>query len=309
MFVVFLIIGLLALVGGAELLVRGGGALALRLRVPALAVGLTVVAFGTSTPELAVNVLAAMSASTEVALANVNGSNFANILLVLGVGALVRPLRVERSLVRREIPAALILAGLVPLFLLTDARITRLEGALLFLVGVIYNILLLRAAWRGRVQVDDDLEPTGEGHWALQLVKVLLGILILLGGAQLFVSGAMDLAELIGFSDRFIGLTVVALGTSAPEIATSVVSSLRGSADLAVGNSLGSNILNIAMVLGITAMIYPVEMIDAKAWYDMGAVVVVTLILLPIALRARLGRVGGALMILAYGVYMGLSPS
>ncbi|MBN2798458.1 MAG: calcium/sodium antiporter [Deltaproteobacteria bacterium] len=310
MFLVSLLIGLVALVGGAELLVRGGGELALKLRIPALVVGLTVVAFGTSTPELAVSVTAAWQASTQMALANVNGSNIANVLLVLGLGAMVSPIRVERSVIKRDLGAAMLLSALVPLFLLTSNRICRGEGVVLVLVGVIYNVLLLRAAFSGRVKVDpEEVDFGGERHWAVNLLMLVAGVVVLVVGAGYFVDGAVILAERLGFSDRFIGLTVVAVGTSAPEIATSMVSAFRGESDMAVGNSVGSNILNISMVLGITAIIYPIDLGSSAVWWDTGAVLVSMALLLPLALWGRVSRGTGALMIAVYAGYMFFSQS
>jgi len=307
LFVVYLLLGLIALVGGAELLVRGGGELALRLRIPAVVVGLTVVAFGTSTPELAVSVAAALRASTEMALANVNGSNIANVALVLGIGAMVRPLRVERALLRREVPACTLLVLMVPLFLL-DHRISRIEGIALLLVGLAYNAWLLRDALRGRAQV-----PEAEDIHTSLLVEVAMlvgGLVVLVFGADLFVSGAVDVASRLGLSDRYIGLTVVAVGTSAPEIATAVVSAYRGKVELAVGNSLGSNILNISMVLGVTSMIYPIEMIDTKAWWDILVVLIVLLSLIPMVVKdSLLSRGEGAVLVLGYVTYLILSSS
>ena len=309
MFLVTLLIGLMMLVGGADMLVRGGGQLALALRVPALVVGLTIVAFGTSMPELCVSIAAALEASTEMALANVNGSNIANIFLVLGCAAMVTPLRVERSLIRREIPACFLLQLLVPLMCI-GGRINRLEGFILLVVGIGYNIWLLYDVMGGRRVASDELDDLGEietSRWKKHLAFLLVGTVTLIIGAYLFVDGAEKVALYLGMSDRYIGITVVALGTSAPEVVTGLVSAFRGEVDLAVGNSLGSNILNISMVLGITAMITPVVFEDAGTWMDIGVAVLATSLLIPVVLRGRLGRFEAFAMLAAYGLFVVLS--
>lgn len=305
MFVLVLLAGLGLLVFGAELLVRGGGRLALALRVPVIVVGLTIVAFGTSMPELIVSVTAAMQASTEMALANVTGSNIANIALVLGIAAMVRPLDVGRDLMRREVPACLLLQVLVPMMLLGDATVTRFEGAMLFAVGLIYNVTLVRDAMTGRSTFESDDEIALEGGVLHNLTLMVGGMVVLIGGGYIFVGAAQELAAHFGMSDRVIGLTVLALGTSMPEVMTGVVSAYRGHTDMAVGNSLGSNILNIAMVLGVTAMIEPVVIREAGAWKDLAVAIVVTMILVPVVLRGRpLSRVEGGFLILAYLLYL-----
>ncbi len=295
-----LLVGLVMLVTGAEMLVRGGGAMAMALRVPALVVGLTIVAFGTSTPELMVSITAALSQSTEMALANVNGSNIANIALVLGAASLTRPLTVERTLMRREIPFCFGLQLLVPL-LCIDGSLTRFDGVLLLLGGVIYNTWLLYEALRGRTPVDDDPQVTA---WTRHLVVLVGGLVVLIVGANLFVEGAVGIAERLHLSDRFIGLTVVALGTSAPEVATAIVSARRGEVDLAVGNSLGSNLLNISMVLGITAIMAPIHLTDSGAWTDMAAAMCATLLLLPFVLKGSMSRIEGGILVTGYAAYL-----
>jgi cation:H+ antiporter len=313
-YLIALLIGLLMLVGGAELLVRGGGRIALALRVPALVVGLTVVAFGTSTPELAVSVTAAYRASTEMALANVTGSNIANILLVLGLAGLVTPIHVDRALIYREVPICFGLQALVPLMCL-DGVVSRLDGFILLMLGVGYNGWLVMDAWRRRAHMSDEAEELdgieGDGaDWRWHLVLLVSGLLVLLVGAQFFVGGAREIAMMLGMSDRTIGLTVIALGTSAPEVATAVVSAYRGQADLATGNSLGSNILNITMVLGITAMVMPVVIVDQGALLDLGVAVLVVGLLVPMVLRDRvLSRVEGGVMASGYLVYLAVLAS
>jgi len=300
----FLLIGLVMLVVGAEMLVRGGGQLALALRVPALVVGLTIVAFGTSAPELLVSLTAAMQASTEMALANVNGSNLANIALVLGLASLVSPLVVERTLMRRDVPSCLALQLMVPA-LSFDGILSRGDGMVLIGGGIAYNVWLLVEALRGRPPpLDDELDLNDDSSAAKHGMMLVGGIIVLVIGASVFVGGAEGVAQAFGLSDRFIGLTVVALGTSAPEIATAVASARRGETDLAVGNSLGSNLLNIAMVLGLTAVISPITITDNGAFRDMAAAVVATSLLIPFVLKGRMSRLEGGALVLGYLGYM-----
>lgn len=307
MFLIALLIGLLMLVGGAELIVRGGGKLALVLRVPALVVGLTIVAFGTSAPELAVSVTAALRASTEIALANVTGSNIANIALVLGLAALVAPMHVERGLMRREVPVCIGLQTIVPLLCL-DGTLSRFDGVLLLLLGIGYNTWLVWDARTMRASVDIDELPEldeDDNDWRRHAAVLVAGLAVLLLGAQLFVTGAVQIAHMMNLSDRFIGLTVVALGTSAPEVATGVVASYRQQADLATGNALGSNILNITMVLAATAMLHPIVIEDRLALVDMAVALGVTAILIPLVLRDRVvSRFEGGAMALGYVGYL-----
>lgn len=305
MFVVNLLIGLVMLVAGAEMLVRGGGQLALALRVPALVVGLTIVAFGTSSPELIVSVTAALEASTEMALANVIGSNIANILLVLGLAAVVAPLTVDRMLIRREIPTCILLQAMVPL-LAMDGRLSRGDGAILLLGGVLYNAWLLYEALKSRsAEIPDELSSEDARPWYIHLGMLVAGLLVLVVGADLFVDGAETLARMAGLSDRFVGLSVMALGTSAPEVATGVMSARRGEVELAVGNSLGSNLLNISMVLGITSMITPVVVMDGNATTDMWVALGVTAFLIPMVFKGSLRRIEGIGMVVAYLGYVG----
>jgi cation:H+ antiporter len=297
------------LIGGAELLVQGAGRIAVAFRVPVIVVALTIVAFGTSMPEIMVSIKAAVSASPEMALANVNGSNIANIALVLGAAAMVRPLSVGRELMTREIPTVIGLQLAVPL-LLYDGVLSRLDGLLLVLAGVLYNTLLIRDAMSGRRMLTEDDEVGEGGDSVTNGALMMLGLALLLGGAEFFVAGAVDLAEYMGMDQRTIGLTVVALGTSAPEVITAVVSAYRGEVQMAVGNSLGSNILNISMALGMTALIEPVRIIDQAAWNDLAVVVVVTFMLVPVVLRGRaLSRIEGGLFAGAYIMYVLMVPS
>lgn len=303
MFVVWLVIGLVLLVAGAEFLVRGAGNLALALRIPALVVGLTVVAAGTSAPELTVSLIAAINASTAIAVSNVNGSNIANIALVLGLAALVTPLVVERSLLRRDVPACLGLQALVPIVAF-DGMISRVDGGVIIAGGLAYNAWLFYDVFKGReAPPDGELEVRDAPIWQHGLM-VVGGLAVLVLGADLFVDGAVGVAKIFELSDRFIGLTVVAVGTSAPEIATALVSARRGDVEMAVGNSLGSNLFNVWMVLGVTAVVRPMDLSGGGFLTDMLIALVVTLLLVPIALRGSLGRIEGGMLVTGYLAYI-----
>lgn len=311
MFLIALLVGLLLLVAGAELVVRGGGQLALALRVPALVVGLTIVAFGTSTPELAVSTAAALSGAPDMALANVVGSNIANLALVLGLAAIVRPLDVDPRLARRELPVLLVLQLLLPLFA-WDMVFQRWEGAALLAVGIGYNVWLVWEARARRARLveseeEEELEPSGP--WYLHLALLVGGVAVIVFGADLFVGGATEVAERLGMSERYIGLTVVAVGTSAPEIATSVMSSFRNNSEIAMGNALGSNVLNVTVVLALSAMILPISLKDAGVFTDLWVALGATALLVPMVLGdRRISRWEGALLTGGYLAYVVFTP-
>jgi cation:H+ antiporter len=293
------------LVVGSDLLVKGGGNVALALRIPALIVGLTIVAFGTSAPELTVSVIAATQASTEMAISNVNGSNIANIAFVLGLAALVTPLEVSRSLIRREVPVCLGLQVLVPLLAL-DGWFSRIDGVIVLACGVAFNLWLVYDVMKGRaeISVEDELEVEEDQPFWKHAAMLLVGLVVLVVGADLFVDAAVEVAEKLNLSQRFIGLTVVALGTSAPEAATAVQAARQGETDLAVGNSLGSNILNICMVLGITSIIAPIDVSGPGFLRDMIIACVMVALVVPVVLRGRLTRLEGGGLVAVYIGYL-----
>lgn len=292
------------LLGGSELLVRGGGRIALALRVPVIVVALTIVAFGTSMPEIMVSVTAAVDGSPVMALSNVIGSNIANIALVLGAASLVSPIAVGRELLRREVPALILLQIAVPA-VAWDGQIGRLDGALLLSMGAFYNLLLVRDAIGGRRELSEDEEVEGGGDLLTNVTFLVVGVALLAGGAQFFVEGAKEFAVVLGVTERVIALTVVALGTSAPEVVTAMMASFRDENDMAVGNSLGSNILNVALALGVAAMIEPIVLRDPGVWQDMLVAFVVTLLLVPMILRGRhVSRSEGGLLVTSYCIYV-----
>lgn len=258
--------GGLLLYFGAQWLVAGSSALALALRIPQLIVGLTVVAYGTSTPEVIVSVQAALGGHPAVAIGNVVGSNIANIGLILGIAALIAPAQVDGALRSRELPVLLAATALVPATLI-DGTITRIEGAVLLACGVLYTGWMIRAARAGAevaaAKADTVIErdvadaagaPRARGAARSALIA-LFGLGVLLVGGSLFVEGAVSAAHALGMSERLVGLTVVAVGTSLPELVTSVVAARRGHSDLAIGNVVGSNIFNVSLCLGASALV------------------------------------------------------
>ncbi|MDP6416710.1 MAG: calcium/sodium antiporter [Gammaproteobacteria bacterium] len=259
----FLFLGFIVLIKGADLLVDGASSIAKRFGITEIVIGLTVVSFGTSSPELFVNLLAVARGSTELALGNIIGSNISNTLLVLGAAAIVLPLAIKRNTVRREIPLAL-LASLAVLFLANDSFIdganssvlTRVDGLILLLL---FSVFLYYTYGIAKVKGKNlDSPDIIRRSLPKSLLMVISGMAGLAAGGHWIVSSATDLALVFGLSESVIGLTIIAIGTSVPELATSVVAAFRGNADIAVGNAVGSNIFNLLFVLAITSLVSPI---------------------------------------------------
>ncbi|WP_300316914.1 calcium/sodium antiporter [Accumulibacter sp.] len=311
--------GLIALIGGAELLVRGASRLALSFGISPLVVGLTVVAFGTSSPELAVSVQSAWSGRVDIALGNVVGSNIFNVLFILGVSALVAPLVVHRQLIRQEVPM-MIGVSLLLWLLADDGGISRVDGLLLVALLLAYNVVLIRQSRRETAAIlaenadDGGTAPTDDQprnrHWGVQVGLVLVGLLLLTVGSNWLVDAATSLARQLGMSELVVGLTVVAAGTSLPEVATSIIAAARGQRDIAVGNVVGSNLFNILAVLGISACVAPGDLVVAPSLlsFDLPVMVAVMVACLPIFFTGHLiARWEGALFLayyLAYTTYL-----
>lgn len=305
MTIALFVLGLALLIAGAEALVRGAAALAARLGITPLAIGLTVVAFGTSAPELAASLLAARAGAGDIAMGNVVGSNIFNVLFILGLTAVIAPLVVQRQLVRVDVPV-MIAVSLLVVPLAWDGRISRGEGALLFAGVILYTALLLRAARR---EADGEGPKAVAGPVVAQVGLVVGGLAGLVLGARWLVAGAVALARMLGLSELIIGLTVVAAGTSLPEVAASVVAALRGQRDLAVGNVVGSNIFNILCVLGGAAFAGGGVPVAAAARHlDIPVMIAVAVACLPIFFTGhRISRWEGALFLgyyLAYTLYL-----
>ena len=304
--------GLALLLLGAELLVRGASRLALALGLAPIVVGLTVVSIGTSAPELAISLGSAVSGTPDLALGNVVGSNIANVLLILGLVAVVVPLIVHRQLVRLDVPL-MIAASLLTFAMAFDGRIARWEGGVLVACAIAYIVFLIRMAKRHPEQVPEDpaldeseTGPAPKLGVSRQIGLMVVGLAMLIGGAHFLVQAATSIATALGLSDLVIGLTVVAVGTSLPEIATSILSAIRGQRDLAVGNVVGSNIFNLLLVLGATALIAPggVPVGDAAIRFDLPVMTAVAIACLPIFFNGhRIARWEGALFLGYYIAY------
>lgn len=272
--------GLVLLYYGAEFLVRGGVQIAKRFQVTPLVIGLTLVAFATSAPELVVSCDAALKGMGDIALGNVIGSNICNIALILGLCAVISPLRVNESLFKLDLPLMIGSSVLFALFCFLTGGINRIEGALFFAGIITYVTVSIRNARRSGdvvTEVEGDGKPLSLG---ISIVLVLLGLGFLVGGARLLVNSAVWLAELFGVSQAVIGLTIVAIGTSLPELATSVIAALKGERDIAIGNVVGSNIFNILAIMGISPLLRPIEAADIQL-IDLGMMVFCTLLLYP----------------------------
>ncbi len=309
----FLVAGLAALVTGAELLVRGASRLAMRFGISPLVIGLTVVAFGTSSPELAVGVQSGLAGQADIAVGNVVGSNIFNVLVVLGLAALITPLVVHQQLVRFEVPLLVGLSVLV-LVMAQDGRIGPFDGLLLVGCLIAYTVLVIRLSPREAAAVEAEYaEGVGVATvgWLarlpVQIAFVLGGLGLLVLGATWLVDSAVSIARALEISEAVIGLTIVAAGTSFPELATSVVAVMRGDRDIAVGNVVGSSIFNLLGILGIAALVTPggLSVAPALVFFDVPVMISVAFACLPIfATGHRIARWEGALFLAYYMVYV-----
>ena len=299
--IALLIVGFVMLTKGADWFVDGSSALAFRLGIPQLVIGLTIVAMGTSAPEAAVSITSALKGNEGITVGNVVGSNIMNILLILGIASVIVPLAVQKSTRMIEIPYMIAITVLFGVLGYTGEMVTRVEGGILWIAFLIYLGYLLWMAKKGK----EDNEPDEkQKSLPVQLLMILGGLVCIVLGSDFVVDGATEIAKVIGISERIIGLTIVAFGTSLPELVTSIAAARRGNADIAIGNIVGSNVFNILFVAGTSALISPI-VFESKFVLDT-AVATATAVLLLVCVcnkEGKLKRSGGIIMLAAYAVY------
>ena len=316
MSIVFVLLGLMLLVVGGEFLVRASVGLSFKLNLSKMVIGLTVVSFATSAPELLVSLQAALDGSPDIALGNVIGSNIANIALVLGLTAIISTLGIDSDFFKFNWPVMVLFSLGLYLALVNDAMISKLEGFILFFSLVAYLVLLIRRAKHSRVtqeaqngEADANLATTS---YFKIVIWLLIGAFALYFGSEWLVVGAKDLAKSVGVSDYAISVTVIAIGTSVPELAASVIAALKKEKAISLGNLIGSNIFNIASVLGLTSMITPIQVLDDSILNNMFWLLGFAVVLLPLGylpLKLELNRWKGFILFAAYCVFIGLAFS
>lgn len=299
--VFLLILGVLLLYFGSEWMVKGSSSLALTLMVRPIIAGLTVVAFATSAPELLVSIIAAFRGSSGVSIGNILGSNVANIGLVLGLSAIARPLPIDKKLIKRELPYMAIVSALFWIFC-ADGDIGRFDGLFLFIAFVLFMVWSVFTAKDKDIIGEDIKEKKG---LLLCIFLIITGMAGLLLGANLVVKSAIYIAREFGISEIFIGLSIVAIGTSLPELATSVVAGIKGEHDISIGNVVGSNIFNICLVIGAVGLLNPMGVDKRLNKFEFPVMLIISLILFSFSfLKERLSRLAGVFFVLSYGFYV-----
>lgn len=305
--IALLIIGFVMLIKGADWFVDGAAGIADKLHIPQLIIGLTIVAMGTSAPEAAISISASVQGSADIAVGNILGSNILNILIILGITSVITPLAVQKSTVKYEIPFVIIISVIFGLIGLFDNSIGFIDGILLWVLFIAYIAYLFIMTKKGKIQADEsDDEDNGKKPkkvWQLILFGII-GVALVVFGSNITVNAATEIATMFGMSERFIGLTIVALGTSLPELVTSITAALKKNADIAIGNIVGSNIFNILFVIGTSAMITPVAY-QNQFLIDSILCVATAMLLLLLVLNKdkKLKRWGGILMLICYAGY------
>ena len=308
-----LVVGVAILVAGAEALVRGAAGLAKLAGLSPLVIGLTMVAFGTSSPELAVTIKSSLSGSGDLAIGNIAGSNIFNIAVILGISAMLCPLSVHLQVIRLDMPVMLVSSVFFSIFCLTGGSLDRWEGALLFTAVVAYTVFLVRmsrresAVLKSSVTDESTIPTTGEGGsqrvWS-QIVFILAGFVALVYGAKLLVENATTIARAFGWSEALIGLTIVAAGTSLPELATSVVAAFRKETDMAIGNIVGSNIFNVLCIGGVAGILKPVSVVGIGRFAFL-VMIGISALLLPLMWTGfKVARWEGFVLLVCYAGYI-----
>lgn len=301
--IILLVLGFVLLIKGADWFVDGAAGIANKLGIPQLVIGLTIVAMGTSAPEAAVSISSALKGSADIAVGNVIGSNILNILLILGITGVIVPLAVRKSTIRYELPFVIGVSGIFAILGLSDGVIGRVNGIILWVIFIGYLLYLLIMTKKGNDMMEE--APAGKQRKPWQLVLFLIiGVVMIVVGSNITVDSATEIARIFGVSERLIGLTIVAFGTSLPELVTCVAAARKGNADIAIGNIVGSNIFNILFVIGTSALITPV--LYQRNFFIDSIVMIATAILLLVLVLNRnreLKRWGGVVMLVVYTAY------
>lgn len=306
---ILIIAGLVLLVLGGDWLLKSAVGMSLRLNISKIIIGMTVVSFATSAPELIVSIKSAMAGFPDIALGNVIGSNIANIGLILGIVMIINAMKVDESFFKTDWPAMMISSVLLFGILYYDGEISRIEGIILFLLLICFVIYLIKFQNKTTSEVEIPLEK------AMPVYQVILFLVVgglgLWGGSELLIKGAVNLAESYGVSDRVIAVTVVAIGTSIPELAASIIAALKKESSISIGNIIGSNIFNILSVLGLTAIIHPVKLVDNRLMsFDIIWMLAFSFILIPLVMLPKKGyldRKAGFVLVIAYGAFIYLT--
>ena len=298
--ILLLLVGFVLLIKGADFFVDGSSSIAKLLKIPSVVIGLTIVAMGTSAPEAAVSVSAAPQGSNEIAVSNVVGSNIFNMLAVIGVCSLIKPMPLDRTIVKRDLPVNIVAIGILLALVLVGYSIGRIDGAIMLAIMIAYITYLVVNAIKNREDCSDDIKTMSP---ILSVICIIGGLAAIIFGGNLVVENAKAIASAAGLSETFIGLTIVAVGTSLPELVTSVVASKKGENGLALGNVVGSNIFNILFILDLSSVVTAIA-IDSVAVVNIIIVLIVTVLLWVLCLCSKkLGRIPGAVMVASYIAY------
>lgn len=300
---VLLIAGFVMLINGADRFVEGASKIADKLGVPQLVIGLTIVAFGTSVPEAAVSISAALKGSAGLSVGNVLGSNILNILIILGLTSVICAVPVQKSTVRFEIPYVILISVILSMLGLSKGYLNWIDGVILWVFMIIYLLYLVRMTKNGTSQQEDTPQAKEGDTLFYMILSIIVGLGLVVLGSDLAVDAASKIAAIFGMSDRLIGLTIVALGTSLPELVTSVTAATKGKADIAIGNIVGSNIFNILFVLGTSSLIIPLTYSSSFTVDSIVAIFAAVLLLLCVLRKQKLTRPGGIIMLVCYAAY------
>lgn len=301
--IVLLLLGFVLLIKGADMFVDGSSSIAKILKVPSVIIGLTIVALGTSAPEAAVSITAGINGSNELALSNVIGSNMFNLLIVIGVSALIKEFNVDKDIKKRDLPFSIILSAILLGLVFTSKKLDRIEGILLLVILVVYIIMLIKNALKNKIEEDTKAMSVPKS-----ILFMVLGIAAIIVGGDFVVDSASSIALKLGLSELFIGLTIVAIGTSLPELVTSVTAAKKGESGLALGNAVGSSILNILFILGFSSALTPIKVAVSEFGFimiDIIILIIVSMIMLVFCVtREKVSKFEGITCIVIYAAYM-----